>query len=1402
MPINIQLPNGQVLEVDTDSEEAAVNAAKQYLLKNPISEEEAKPPAEEAKPPEEEQGTFREISEGIGAGLIGIPQGIAELGAAGVDLIADTNTSRAVTKTFEDFKNYLGLDPTTTAGKAAEGITNFAGAAIPVVGWLSRASKAAQAAKAGLAVPGVSAGAGRLTKAAQEFGKSKAGQAALGTRPRQAVTTTMAAGVSDFFVAPDGTKTIADAFDVLPDTLQTEDDTMLYGREEAGRRIRNKLRQGAEGVGIGAAFEAAFPVAKYTLMGVAQTPGVSQSARAIASGVDKLKGKLEGTKLQEWFSSRGLAPREINEEILATQGTVDAAVDIAGKTLSNFDNSLKKAIRGTFKNPFRSSSKEVSKGYEDLWKVLQGEDVNARAMRDAYGDNAADAALQMRSQVDSLSDQFFKEIEGARVAGRLSDEQASDMAQTFHDNLGGYISRAYEVFLRPEKVIKKGMLDTPQGKAAIDEVAQNLSKTDAFKNLSKEQLDFEARATIVDIMTNSHRKMGGGGSPDDILADFVKQKQAARKRKGEAANVPLFELSEGLFKDRSKLLDKGKALRSLMGEIKNPREAYLRTVGKMSETLAGLKFSRELAKDAVDYRTFLQKVAANPDFKPNIIKMPTNAEEAKGAAELIQQLKAPGSGYRQLGSQYTNKGTDEQIPTLLTQGSFGELSGSFVSDNLYKVLTNRVQANTGAETALALALQAKGLSQIGRTVLNPLAQVRNALSGAFLLGATGNVARNMDVSDSFRLTMSKPANLSDQEFKQLFEDLGILGVRDQNIFQNEYRRLLKEGAEGTVASKTGEVLQRLSEEAPIFKQLQTLYSGTDTFWKVANLMGERAKWSASLRKAGISPDMKVDPATGKFLDESQALLMEDLLNRGIIQTNVIRRAGEDRIIDPMLTMSAEMTTRMMPTYSRVPEVIRQIRRIPVVGNFIAFPAEIIRNTANITEQAIREMGYKASDDLIKAIGVKEARILEREIRTIGAQRASSYLASAYLIPMATQKAALEMTDMSEEQLEAMKSFLPEWARDNIIIPMQNPSKGIADFVDLSYMMPYDFATQPMRAAMRAYEQKGVLTDNEVEKLGAGVWGAFSTYMEPFLGESLVAERVQDVLPLNYFGRDGKTSTGATIYEGAESTGDKLQKSFTHVLGGFQPGFLDPIVQERRGELKYGRGLRAVTGEISPSGERTTKLEELTTMLSGLRRMQIDVPGSFRFVLGEYKGDRSSAAGLLRRVISDRGSSAADIASGYNAANESLFRVQKQLYKVVQDAKRLGMDDGQIEDLFVENGVGREEADYILNGEFRPLSISSALEDRLEREGEQEGRERVVTEVPDELYDLRDKFEFRRLDEPEDLNQEPQAVAPAPQPVAPAPQTSAPIPAPQAGQRTNVSPILVPDPATRATFGLQ
>ena len=99
-----------------------------------------------------------------------------------------------------------------------------------------------------------------------------------------------------------------------------------------------------------------------------------------------------------------------------------------------------------------------------------------------------------------------------------------------------------------------------------------------------------------------------------------------------------------------------------------------------------------------------------------------------------------------------------------------------------------------------------------------------------MVGANGNIARNMDIFDSSRLTVGRIADLDDEEFVKTFNMLQKAGIVDQNYVVNEYRELLKEGADLTVAGKVGDIGRKIGELPllrPVYKGAQNVYAGTD-----------------------------------------------------------------------------------------------------------------------------------------------------------------------------------------------------------------------------------------------------------------------------------------------------------------------------------------------------------------------------------------------------------------------------------------------------------------------------------------------------------------------------------------------------------------------------------------------
>jgi hypothetical protein len=201
-----------------------------------------------------------EIGEVVISGISKIPQGLLELGASGVDLMADTDLSPDVTNFFNETRQYFGIDPVGTAGTITEVGAQFV---VPAFGAASLVSKASNL--------------GRLSSAVSK-GKASfipGSQLTTGEKFALGAQHVAAAGLAYAIVATDGTTTIGDFFEGGP--TQTDQEVGLSGPEEAARRIANKLKIGLEGATAAAAIPAAL---KGTTFAVGKTAGAAADAAA------------------------------------------------------------------------------------------------------------------------------------------------------------------------------------------------------------------------------------------------------------------------------------------------------------------------------------------------------------------------------------------------------------------------------------------------------------------------------------------------------------------------------------------------------------------------------------------------------------------------------------------------------------------------------------------------------------------------------------------------------------------------------------------------------------------------------------------------------------------------------------------------------------------------------------------------------------------------------------------------------------------------------------------------------------------------------------------------------------------------------------------------------------------
>ena len=122
------------------------------------------------------------------------------------------------------------------------------------------------------------------------------------------------------------------------------------------------------------------------------------------------------------------------------------------------------------------------------------------------------------------------------------------------------------------------------------------------------------------------------------------------------------------------------------------------------------------------------------------------------------------------------------------------------------------------------------------------------------------------------------------------------------------------------------------------------------------------------------------------------------------------KKAEEAIGRPLDQYAADIVKNTVPNYEQVPQFIKGIRKLPV-GNFIAFPAEIIRTSGNTLKQALTELASESP-----------------ELQRIGMRRLTGLTFTTMAAPVAIQQTAMMLTGVDEDQLNAVRRSGPEWSR--------------------------------------------------------------------------------------------------------------------------------------------------------------------------------------------------------------------------------------------------------------------------------------------------------------------------------------------------------------------------------------
>ena len=1192
---------------------------------------------------------FEDIEKALYSGTQKLGYSIGDIVTTGIDMGAavrgkETELTEKLTDVYEENKV---KEPETLVGKITEVLTQYSVPSVSGFKIMNRVRRfsLAQKLKAGTAtfagtVAGVKWGA-RISNIAHKSGYMAG-----------------AFGVMDFLGSEPDRGNIF---------FKKEDTEGLTGSDLAVARFKNRLRFGAEGASIGALWPLLGAPAKFGVkwgllkplaftagvgLKTANTlvvqpaswllskdkwaiPNISKGIRnttaftsekifnpIIQIGIkDKVK---ELPKFSEW---RKFAPGKSSADPL--KGRL--------KTLDNIFSWFRSVgeMTGNRYNLTSRARREIKARARTIEKWLESIDYTATQLAKSFRNQYNTSTTSPASQKHYL-DQVLTYLKGD-----LRMDQLPKLLQDSSKNLKGELGKIKKTFadLLPESDLKQFMLAN---------ISNYMRKSFAiFTNPAYQppKQIFEGAVEYMGNIIKNNRDLRAAA-----LEEFKKFTPAAAvKKHAETLVRKILHEGKNDAKDpleilkyisktqlRSKdLIRTGEelptAIKRLLGEENNLKASVLTTTSHAVTQTVTKKLSDRLAALGVkEGWLFKNEARAN----------------AKGILDAEKIHHIPDLGF--LGSRLDKMYASKQIANAF-RGTPGALDGA-IQNSAYRAL-----------------LQLKVATQFGKTVLSPATQVRNVTSASLFPLANGHIGGRASVSEAFKMTLDDifgaGKTLDERALVTNIEDKIRRGVIDENIVASELGAVLQDIKKGSINTLDG--LYNKLTNGKFMKTATRVYAGGDNVWK---WFGDEYVQS-QLRST--YKDLNALKAWFPEIQGQNFIVRDTFTSKLKTYDDAIREA------------SAWYIRNTYPTYSKVPEVIKAIRKLPF-GNFVSFPAEMMRTSFNIMDIASKEIA--SNNPLLRQIGYR--RMIGAYTVLGGAGTAALNISSA-------------LTGVTLEELDAYKrSFAAPWNKTSILLPMNKWIKGKGKAINFSYFSPYDVVQRPFEAFFATWGKGKLSNQKRRDILLSAMGDSLSELFDSFVSEPIGYERIIDVLPRGKFGREGQKKAGGFVYSDTDSPSEIWTKSFAHVLEGIEPG-----VVTTGGKIKS-----AIESDIKPGGQPYSLRDEALALFSGIRIIDVNVPRSMEYGITGYKYDKRAVTKAEKFYsLEDAMSRGPDVmADEFRNIQEESFRIQQEFYYVLQDALEMGLTKRDVKKILKARGLGKKEIRQLFRGKFTPANYNKDL----------------------------------------------------------------------------------------------
>ena len=1317
-------------------------------------------------------GVTKSILAGIGSGIFKIFEGGATLGATLLDLGVDKNRAEAVEAFFDDINPFDEVAEATAAGKITELIVNlgFPGGAAFRIGsglakatlrakeagtYLSRSEKVKRFAK-GAGAGGVAEGVfvGDVEDAGS-FGDLLGGPTAIdresGT-PQTELLNRLKFGLEGavFTGALGGLGVGIKKLRSPKGTGRVIDDPLSRWIDKyISKPLRTRGAETPEGSANRMALEGAL---------ASDAAKAERSSTTIFNITEKLeknfKKTLAGKALPKDYKKLS---EEMNEIMMSNpngKGLVPVfrqvdEIDIDLLTGRPYQAGDKK---GQFKNlnpedplPESFTMIDPDTGLEVVKQTKTGEkifDLKLKDMDQTKLDKFKETLKNTYKASDEQINQLELNMNGMKLqteklftsmGRRLTPDSLAAFQEALPAKINDILDRGYAVFQKNSGIRRKagveGLVDNYAPTAAIvKETVREVQKLGALKGLTL--TDDVSKQIVDDLWQGAEIKTGlsikDSGAVSTSVPDFMNKSVASEimdpKKLMTIDGKPIrntIELSEVTGVARpiiDKLLGKNKTIMSTLVEGTNNLSSFVRkneywdNMLKDSDRmkLAWDKWDQGFTKaDGTIVPARLEGAEPRPPmFVDNVgqtrkyLNANTRADYARiGVINENKEGIKEAAGLEEFGKiDYSAKLkplTPNEAINRANEEILNPLQGKYALSEVVQAIRGTKESVKGVPELIYqnAILYPKATAQMAKTILAPFTHARNFLSAAAFAGANGIMpfGNTKDVKAAWNaLQVAGPGTRQSNEF---YQELLELGVVNSNVQLEEVKRLLKDVDFGATLNNVKGLQGFLKKLSGAKKFAQDAYTAEDDFWKIFTYLGEKGRMETAYKNAGLR------------------------LGQEFVDPKGITRRFNDQYLKEA---AADLVKNNVPNYAYVSDFIKNLRKLPV-GNFVAFPAEIMRTGTNIVQTALDEIFYT-----IKVNGQDVKPLASR-----GYQRLMGMGITTTALPLGTVAMMQTIYDVNKEELDAMRRYVADWSKNSVLVPFRDDD-GNLEYIDFSHLNAYDTLTRPIQTVLNAVNEGRGDKDGIMDDFLLGLIESTKEIGSPFFTEAIWTKALQDVAPV--LGRNGTTSEGRRIWNEKDSTGDKMYKAVAHLVEAQAP-----FNWKQLGRLGLAMVPTDSEGKYDERGNEYQLGNELLG-IAGLRRVKVDPQKSIKYKINQFqKGIRDSRGLFTAAALKGGPISSEEIVDAFINANRATFEVNREMYKDIEAAKILGMNEGDIDETMSARGAG-SAFNYLGEGQFRPFVPSANVVNLFEENASKLGISNPYDGAESTIDKLRNVFE--------------------------------------------------------------